>query len=507
MLGGAIADVTEYFDPDLADLMREEIEAQVSYDTSEVLYSEYLSWCEDCGIKIDEDIAYGPLHTGGEFFSKLVCSLAIAKGTSNATQTNKIPSKESKTIMGLMMGLSSSGDSTETAYKNNATFEEANTVSRTNFAIGTVTGILMDKLQIDALGSTTAKEVAKYFGLGTLLGSSEPFANSIIEYNTYGKKNSESYLDYMNDTGGWWSVAFGGLFGGINAGTNAYTGYKNSKTAIDMSTNKPIVTDVIESKKAFFENPDMTDKIIKANEINYSRNKSNFISEQAYYEAQEYVAKNNYWDVDSNGKPVHKVLSPDDPGLTACYTEEFKIEWNNTIDSHTVDGITKTNNFNTTPEIFVEKVLGQKGDAYGTFGYEGNYNFGCPGTIDESLENIKPVSGENFINTFQTNRGVDVSNSKRIIFTEVDVPRDTITMHSGKELGSSIQRMPGALPDGSVELVYETIEIDDTIANSTKVKIMSDDGTVLFDDTLDALKNLQSTNSSEFNRIMGIIPE
>ena len=256
-------------------------------------------------------------------------------------------------------------------------------------------------------------------------------------------------------------------------------------------------------------NDEITDKIIELNERNYSRNASKFTSGKDYYEAQAYVAKNNYWYEDSNGRWQHKVLDKNDPGLTACYTKKFKKEWNQAIDSCTVDGMTKTNNYNTNVNGFIDYVLGPPGKSYGTFGYKGNYNFAAPGSIHESLKDIRKIDGENFINTMAINRGTDVSNAKRIIFTEVDVPRSSVSMHTGKELGSNIQRLPGALPDNSLELVYESIDITDTVADSTKVIIKNENGKTLFNGSLSKLKEVQNDkkNRQFFNMIMGIVDE
>lgn len=231
LLGGGIAELTEFFDPDLADLMREEIEAQVSYDASEVVYSEYLNWASDCGYEIEDSIAYGPSHVVGETYAKITCSLAIAQGTSSAAQSHQITATQSKAIMATTTGLSASGGSTEVAYQNGASYEEANEVCRASFVVGVMSGAAMEKVQMTAAGATTAKEVVKYTAEGVVVGTAEPLINSGVEYYTYGNNDGKTYQEYMEETGGWVNVAAGGFFGGINAGTSAYGGYKNVEFA------------------------------------------------------------------------------------------------------------------------------------------------------------------------------------------------------------------------------------------------------------------------------------
>ena len=366
-----------------------------------------------------------------------------------------------------------------------------------------------------ALLRTTAGAVAgaaEFYGYGQMgagmLGVNiSPQASTSFVKNFLTKDTLLDSVSVVTDHGV--NVAFGDetwqhalLYGGaefaLALGMNAIGARQSTKAARAAEASKDIYS---------HSDPEITEKIMEINEKNYSRNASKFTSKKDYYDAQAYVAKNNYWYKDTDGKWQHKVLDKNDPGLSVCYTKKYKKEWKRTIDNYTVNGITKTNNYNTNVDGFINNVLGQPNKPYGTFGYKGNYNFASPGSITESLGSIRKIEGENFINTMAINRGTDCSNAKRIIFTEVDVPRSSISMHTGKELGSNVQRLPGALPDNSVELVYETLIIDDIVADSTRVIIKNENGKILFDNSLSKLKKIQNNDRQFFNMLMGIISE
>lgn len=208
IVGGGASYVVSWIDEESGQSMKDGVQDFVSYDASGKLYDGFVEWAD-----INDEIAYGWAHTAGNMIGSVAGYAAITYFTGGTA-----------TI--LLSGAAAAGSTAEAAYANGASFDEAMIASSINFTVGAAAGAGMDKLGAVAKGATSLKGVAGFAGGGAVIGAAEPFANTVVEYFTYGNDNGQSYLDYMNESGGWTKVGMGAAAGGLSIGAQAYGGYK-----------------------------------------------------------------------------------------------------------------------------------------------------------------------------------------------------------------------------------------------------------------------------------------
>ena len=213
--GGLIAYGVSAFDEEAGAAMKKGIQDFVAYDASGAFYDAAVDLAG-----IDEDIAYGWAHTAGNITGQVAGYAAITVFTGGAGTM-------------ALSGLAAAGSTAETAYANGASFDEAMVASTINGIVGAAAGKGMDKLGAFAKGATSLKGVMGYAAGGVAIGATEPFVNTVVEYNTYGNNNGQSYLDYMDASGGWTKVGIGAGAGGLSIGAQSFKGYKVNSDYID----------------------------------------------------------------------------------------------------------------------------------------------------------------------------------------------------------------------------------------------------------------------------------
>lgn len=260
---------------------------------------------------------------------------------------------------------------------------------------------------------------------------------------------------------------------------------------------------LVDGKKADWQsNSGITDEIVKTAEVNFDTNKGDFTSEVDYYRDLDYVENKTTHSRKKNSQGMleskNKRLSESDPGITRCLTEERKIEWNNEVASHTVDGKVRVNMGTTSAEIFDRYVVDDE-----LLGREGDYNFGRLGGtfIDEKYAN-----GTSIVNTFESDTGIPKSRNKRVIQYSYEVDEKFVSKHTGKELGSNSQRLPGCrLPDGSTEVVINSTTVKEVGASKAlDVTILDDNGSLKFRGSLEELQNIKQMDIERYKDILNL---
>ena len=240
--GGLIAYGVSAFDEEAGAAMKKGIQDFVAYDASKKFYDTAVDLAG-----IDEDIAYGWAHTAGNITGQVAGYAAITVFTGGAGTM-------------ALSGLAAAGSTAETAYANGASFDEAMVASTINGIVGAAAGKGMDKLGAFAKGATSLKGVMGYAAGGVAIGATEPFVNTVVEYNTYGNNNGQSYLDYMDASGGWTKVGIGAGAGGVSIGVQAYKGYKSNKVKVSSNLRKlniggtEVVTELTDDELIKFAN-------------------------------------------------------------------------------------------------------------------------------------------------------------------------------------------------------------------------------------------------------------
>ena len=254
----------------------------------------------------------------------------------------------------------------------------------------------------------------------------------------------------------------------------------------------------------FWENNDsITPELAATAENNYQQYSTDFTGRKEYYRGLADVESKNYEGVDENGKPLHIVLDPSDPGITRPLTDQAKNGWSEAVRtaSDPSTGKTRVNVGNANPYAFDRFVVGSSSGQYGNFGMPDNYNFGRLGDADPGkfLSEAK-TNGTDVITQFKNDSGIPLGASEydRLIFASHDVDTNSVSMHTGKELNSYSQRLPGGrLPSGEYEVVYETQRITQSMANNTPVQIIDSSGKIIYDGTLSELNTLKFSNNPE----------
>lgn len=251
----------------------------------------------------------------------------------------------------------------------------------------------------------------------------------------------------------------------------------------------------------------ITPDLAKTAEVNYKKNSGDFTNKSDYYADLAYVESKNYWTTDQNGKSVHIVLDPDDPGITRCLTGDARVKWQSSLDSVTdfSSNTSRVNLTHTNSQVFNDFVVGNGSD-YGQFGMPDNYNFARMGeATPDVFVNSASENGTDLITQFKKDSGIPVNAQKndRIIFCSHDVPRTDISMHTGKELNSYSERLPGGrLPNGDYEVSYNTQKITSNSADATSIVVKDSSGKTIWSGSLATLKDYQKTNPDLYKKIV-----
>ena len=180
----------------------------IGRDVAGDIYSDYVDYHE-----LDENIAYGGVHTVTETGATIAGYVAIGAATSGTG------------LMPIISAASAGGSAAEKAFQNDASFNEAAVNTGAAAIVGYASGYGLDKLGIAARGATSIPQVLGYTGAGALVGAATPAATSAVEYSTYGKDRYDSYHEYAKATGTYKSMAIGGAVGGTIVGIQAGAGY------------------------------------------------------------------------------------------------------------------------------------------------------------------------------------------------------------------------------------------------------------------------------------------
>ena len=260
------------------------------------------------------------------------------------------------------------------------------------------------------------------------------------------------------------------------------------------------------AKRNWKKYPGVNDNIANIAEVNYNKNPHKFNSKAEYYEDLLYTESKNYWTENELGDSVHHVIEdPDDLGINKSLTQQAKKEWNNAVDAATnSSGKTILNIGYTDTEVFDLYVLNKDKPGYGQLGMPDNYNFARIGDANVSSFNS---SSTDMITQYKADSGIPNKGQKhdRILFLSHDVPREGISMHSGKEFNSYSERLPGCcLPNGDYEVVYKTQSITNEIAESSFVEIFDSKGNPIWNGSLADLKAIKNDelNQEIFDYIM-----
>ena len=260
------------------------------------------------------------------------------------------------------------------------------------------------------------------------------------------------------------------------------------------------------AKRNWKKYPGVNDNIANIAEVNYNKNPHKFNSKAEYYEDLLYTESKNYWTENELGDSVHHVIEdPDDLGINKSLTQQAKKEWNNAVDAATnSSGKTRLNIGYTDTEVFDLYVLNKDKPGYGQLGMPDNYNFARIGDANVSSFNS---SSTDMITQYKADSGIPNKGQKhdRILFLSHDVPREGISMHSGKEFNSYSERLPGCcLPNGDYEVVYKTQSITNEIAESSFVEIFDSKGNPIWNGSLADLKAIKNDelNQEIFDYIM-----
>lgn len=248
----------------------------------------------------------------------------------------------------------------------------------------------------------------------------------------------------------------------------------------------------------------VTDNIADIAETNYNKYSYNFNSKEEYYEDLLYAESKNYWAENKSGDSVHYVIEdPNDLGINKSLTPKAQKEWSNAVDAATSsNGKTRLNIGYVDTEVFDRFILTNNESGYGNLGMPDNYNFARIGDAKASSFNS---SSTDMITQYKADSGIPNKGQKhdRILFLSHDVPRENISMHSGKEMNSYSERLPGCrLPDGDYEVVYKTQSITNELAESSFVEIFDNKGNSIWNGSLKDLKSIKNNDSKRFNYIM-----
>lgn len=267
----------------------------------------------------------------------------------------------------------------------------------------------------------------------------------------------------------------------------------------------------IDAKRdSYFHNDKITPEILSSADNNYLAHSEDFTGADDYFDSLDRVERNSQystWDEELGGYVGKDVrISSDDPGITSPMTDEAKARWWDRARSFDNAGITRANCGTTNASVFDQYVIGSNGN-YGTFGRKDDYNFAVFGEMDNSaLKNQDIFTGkDNIIENFEKTRGLESSGSSRLINYSFDVDSSGISMHTGKEIGSNSQRLPGGyLPNGDFEFVHQTQKIDIDVAKNTKVEVY-DKSKLLYEGSLYKLAEMKRLNYSEYSEILGLL--
>jgi len=272
VVGGAAAYTVGAFNEEAGQAMKDGIKDFVSYDASGALYDGFVDMTG-----IDEDIAYGWAHTAGNVTGQVAGYAAITAFTGGAGTV-------------LLSGAAAAGSSAETAYASGASFDEAMIASTANAALGMAGGAAMNKVNTFAKGATTLKGVAGYTAAGAGIGAAEPLANTVVEYATYGNNDGKSYMEYMQESGGWTKVAMGASAGGLSTGAQSFKGYSNFKYEEKVTTLRNSSIDYYQSQRApgsdldWIDDAQFNEKLAKADAAAIQLEKDGIMRRDKFYE-------------------------------------------------------------------------------------------------------------------------------------------------------------------------------------------------------------------------------
>ena len=430
---------------------------------------------------LNEYAAYGGVHTAFKTTGSIAGYVGISLIPGGAIVT------------GTLGGLAAAGSAAKQAFDSGASYDQSLFVSSVAGVAGFASGGALNKVQGLAAGTTSIGGILGYTALGAGVSMLEPAANTTAQYFTYGKdmvdengnKMYDSFWDYAVKSGGLEQMAFAAAVGGFSTGIVSVNAY--------------------DEVYGYASNENITRDKVKIAQKNYNEHSDYFTSRRDYYDSLDYVERNSkYAKYDSTtdmwvGSDVR--IGRDDPGLTSCLSEKGKKVWADSVKKNTSNGKVRVNVGTSNAEGFDRFVLEQ-----GALGRSGDYNFGRLG--DASSDTFIARSKENSIgvvNQFENDTGIPNTKSNRVVQYSYEVDENSISMHTGKELGSNSQRLSGGLlPDGTSEVVIDSTSVSAVGgAGKINVSVIDDAGNKWFGGTLEDLANLKKTDPGAYSSIMG----
>ena len=202
-------DKAEQFRRD-AELIEREFPDIIGTDYTSKVYDKYVNYTG-----IDEEVAYGKVHQYTTAAGTIVgyTALGIATGGfgTGALVFNG--------------AVQAGGRAAEKAFQNGASFDEGMANYAAASVIGGASGWGMSALGAAAGGATSIPQVMGYTAAGAATTAAVPFAESLVEYATYGNNNYSSFKEYANATDLGKSMAMAGAIGGLMTGAQAVKGY------------------------------------------------------------------------------------------------------------------------------------------------------------------------------------------------------------------------------------------------------------------------------------------
>lgn len=362
---------------------------------------------------------------------------------------------------------------------------------------GKIIGNVVDGKVVKAIEVIDSKSVDSVTGVVNSVNSTVDLAAKKFEIEDNIRHNINAEMSTMTDIDktAAWSAYFNQKYGAVEV-----ENVSNAFTAEKVNVSKTNFFEVLEKSKSS-DNPH---KIMRLQEENYFRYAEGLIAEDQVYDVLASVASKKTGPIeDAKGKPITHLLDRDDPGLSAAMTSEAIEIWKKAVSAVTVDGKTRVNIGYADPKIFVKYVLGEYDAPYGNFGISGNYNFARMGDADFSRTIAEAAKKKvTFREQFLRDSGIPIGPGKfdRIITCSHSVDADTISLHTGKEINSYAERLPGMkLPNGDFELVYESFKIDSSVAQSSIVTVFDNSGNFIWSGTMEGLKGY---TVEEFNYIL-----
>lgn len=307
MLGGTVASLVASD----KEAVQEWTKNVISYDWTDAGYDALVDFAD-----VDEDIAYGTLHNVTQAAGTMVGYAALTYLTAGAgtaiagTGTGATAVAATiKTALDAGIGyMAASGEASQRAFNNGATYQEAFVSSQVSGAMGAVSGVALDKLGVAAKGGQGILPKVGYAVAGMGVAAAEPVVNNVVDYNLYakdmvnetGNKVYNNFGDYYVKSGGLTNTLMAGGIGAVSVGLQGLSkkisdvdgpnklSDTNSNVDIDSSSGRTVfyddytndlIMESFENDKNLFNYEKGYEKLVKLSPDNFEKVKANVSNE------------------------------------------------------------------------------------------------------------------------------------------------------------------------------------------------------------------------------------